>query len=604
MNDYSKTYYHLEKSESFMNKKRLNAENKSEIKFEKFKRITKTKDSLSIKHRLLKKMNQQNAQKNQHAKKLANSYYINEKYKSETKKLTHNKSFNYGRKKPNDINIKINNTGVSKDKSLKKINFNNNETFFDNYDKNKLNRRSNLNYNEKSTNTYTNINNTSQIEGKKFSSSYFNTLYKKEKNDDIFSRSQNLGNKKNVLRRINTNFSVNKDKYQKSFFNLENEFNKSQTNFHDKIKKNSTDFFRPNIIINNNHLVTEANANNEEANISVNYNSISKYDNNTPINIHRPIKLYKDKDNNNNNKNNTNINLPGSFNFHQYFNTYINKVNNNNQRNSINNRNYNKSLASIESNNKLYNNSQYCQTQICNTNESENKLNTLSINDSKLIEDINEIKNDLENSLKQNPTNSKSKKYNTLKRFFEKFLMTLKDYFLNNEINPIYIFLQKIIMGYHDVVLAFSGENRKLKILNYQYVEEYQKIDKNFIQCNNLLKEKQNELDNLGKKISILIDSLTEYKKMNVILKNKLDEINFNNIKNNLEKNIIKESKEQKAIEKKEKNEQYNKIKNINANNLDDLDALYFWDKVEMKPQRSYSSGKVIPYLPIISINK
>ena len=260
-------------------------------------------------------------------------------------------------------------------------------------------------------------------------------------------------------------------------------------------------------------------------------------------------------------------------------------------------------MASIESN-KLYNNSQYGQNPICNTNESENKLNTLSINDSKFIEDINEIKNDLENNLKQNPTNSKSKKYNTLKRFFEKFLNTLKDYFLNNDINPIFIFLQKIIIGYHDVVSAFSAENRKLKILNYQLVEQYQKIDKNFIECSHTLKEKLNEIDNLGKKISTLINSLNETKKTNVILKTKLDEINFNNLTNNFENNKMKEIPEKKIIENKEKNEQYNKIRNINAKNLDDLDALYFWDKVEMKPQRSYSSGKVIPYLPIISINK
>ena len=304
MNDYSKTYFHLEKSESFMNKNRLNTENKSEIKFEKFKRMTKTKDNLDIKHRLLKRMSHQKDQKNQHVKKVSDSSYIKEKYKSESKKLTHNKSFNYRRNRPNDINIKINNTNIPKEKSLKKINFNNNEIFFDNYDKKKLNRRFNLNNKEYTLNNTSSINNTSQIEGKKFSNSYFNTLYKKEKDDDFFSRSQNFGNKKNVLRRINTNFSVNKDKYKKSIFNLENEFNKSQTNFQDKNKKNSIDFLRPNLIINNNNFITEANANNEEANNSINYNSISKYDNNTPINNHKPIKLYKDKDNSN-----TNINL-------------------------------------------------------------------------------------------------------------------------------------------------------------------------------------------------------------------------------------------------------------------------------------------------------
>ena len=164
--------------------------------------------------------------------------------------------------------------------------------------------------------------------------------------------------------------------------------------------------------------------------------------------------------------------------------------------------------------------------------------------------------------------------------------------------------MECIICGYHDVVSNFSSENRKFKILNNQLAEQYQKIDKKFIESNKIMKEKQNIIDNLEKKISILMNNLTEYKKMNIILKTKLDEINFNNMKNNFEKNKIKEKQEQNIINIKENNEQYYKIRKINENNLDDLDALYFWDKIDMKPQRSYSTGKVIPYLPIININK
>ena len=72
MNDYSKTYFHLEKSET-LKKRGLNRENKSEIKFEKFKKITKAKDNINIKHRLLKKMSQQNFDRNHNTKKLSNS---------------------------------------------------------------------------------------------------------------------------------------------------------------------------------------------------------------------------------------------------------------------------------------------------------------------------------------------------------------------------------------------------------------------------------------------------------------------------------------------------------------------------------------------------
>ena len=602
MNDYSKTYFHLKKSQSFMNKERHNAENKSEIKFEKFKKITKPKDNINIKHRILKKMSQHhysktNQHQNQPTKKLSK-----EKYKQENKKITHNKSFNYGRNRQNDFSLQINNTYIPKEKSIKKIKLNNNEIFFDNYDKNLLHRKIYKNNHENNNNHLTKINNTTQLEKKKFSNSYFNVVYKKDKSDDFFSRSQNFGNKKNALRKINTNLSVNKEKHNKSIFNNENDFNKSQSNFYSN-KKLSNDFFRSKLLINNdyfnnnnNNLVTDVNINREETCSSNNFNSINNCDNSTPINNHKPVKLYKEqyKDNNN-----TTFNLPGSFNFHQYFNTIINKTNNN-KRNIIN-RNYNKNLASIESNNKLYNN---CQTQICNTNESDNKFNTLSVNDPKLIEEINSINKDLENELKQNLTNSKSKKYNAIKRSFDKFIKTINEFFLNNDLHPIFLYLQKILLGYHNVILAFSGENRKLKQLKYKLSEQYQKIDKNFIECNKAIKEKQNEIENLGKQISTLLSSLNEQKRINIILKCKLEEINMNNIKNNNNNLEMNNSTSSKFLNDIEKTEQYIKIKNLNMNNLDDLDSLYFLDKINMKPKRAYSHGKIIPFLPINNINK
>ena len=602
MNDYSKTYFHLKKSQSFMNKERHNAENKSEIKFEKFKKITKPKDNINIKHRILKKMSQHhysktNQQQNQPTKKLSK-----EKYKQENKKITHNKSFNYGRNRQNDFSLQINNTYIPKEKSIKKIKLNNNEIFFDNYDKNLLHRKIYKNNHENNNNHLTKINNTTQLEKKKFSNSYFNVVYKKDKSDDFFSRSQNFGNKKNALRKINTNLSVNKEKHNKSIFNNENDFNKSQSNFYSN-KKLSNDFFRSKLLINNdyfnnnnNNLVTDVNINREETCSSNNFNSINNCDNSTPINNHKPVKLYKEQNKDNNN---TTFNLPGSFNFHQYFNTIINKTNNN-KRNIIN-RNYNKNLASIESNNKLYNN---CQTQICNTNESDNKFNTLSVNDPKLIEEINSINKDLENELKQNLTNSKSKKYNAIKRSFDKFIKTINEFFLNNDLHPIFLYLQKILLGYHNVILAFSGENRKLKELNYKLSEQYQKIDKNFIECNKAIKEKQNEIENLGKQISTLLSSLNEQKRINIILKCKLEEINMNNIKNNNNNLEMNNSTSSKFLNDIEKTEQYIKIKNLNMNNLDDLDSLYFLDKINMKPKRAYSHGKIIPFLPINNINK
>ena len=105
MNDYSKTYFHLDKSEPLMNKKSMNLRNQTEIKLDKYKKITKMKDNLSIKHRLLKKMSQQNTLKNQYMKKISNSNFLKDRHKSETKKLTHNKSYNVGRNKQIERNI-------------------------------------------------------------------------------------------------------------------------------------------------------------------------------------------------------------------------------------------------------------------------------------------------------------------------------------------------------------------------------------------------------------------------------------------------------------------------------------------------------------------
>ena len=79
----------------------------------------------------------------------------------------------------------------------------------------------------------------------------------------------------------------------------------------------------------------------------------------------------------------------------------------------------------------------------------------------------------------------------------------------------------------------------------------------------------------------------------------------MNNIKsNNLENIKKKDNEEIKINDNILKNEQYNKIMNINMNNLDDLDALYFLDKIEIKSKRAHSHGKIIPFLPIINIHK
>ena len=633
MTDYSKTYSHLKKSESIINKKKFNQEHtidnsiskqKSFLKMDKVKNDSKQKDNSGKKNHFMKKISA-NVSKNNKDKKRLNSHFDNDKYNNinkeviNNKKLTNSKSFNYEKNRNNKLNNSLNN------KIIKRINDNsrNHKNFFDNYDKIKLRKKlmiknRNNSYNGmNNTTTYGhNNNNITQINEQKFANSYFNTLFSKEENkkndneDNFFSLSQNMGIKKNnILRKINTNISINNDKYKKILLNDENEKeynNRSQSNFYKKVNNNtyfSNYLFNNDYSNNNNNNKTETNNNEENNNIN---NHISNYDNNLQNN--QPIKLYDDN-------HNTTINLAGSYNFHQYFNTIINNKNNSNNSNNRNdrkniiNRNYYRNNTTTENFSKIYNKVQYCQTQILNTNENDNKNNNIYISDifnnNKIIEEINDIKDEMDKNLKQNPTNSKSKKYNTLKHSFEKLLKLFGEYFYNNDFNSFFIFLQKLLIGYHEVVSAFSSENRKLKELNYKLTEQYEKIDKNLIECNKIIKEKQNKIETLEKKLSGLMNNMNNintYKKIN---NKKYEEFSLNNSFFNsfFDKNKFKEYFDIKKYDK-EKNDQYNKIKFINESNLEDLDALYFFDKIEMKPQKSFSYGKIIPFLPINNLKK
>ena len=521
------------------------------------------------------------------------------------KKMANSKSFNDGRKKDNMKAYNVNNIS---NKIAKRGNENNNsrnhKSFFDGYEKNNI-RKKMINKNDNENNNT--INNISQINEQKFAHSYFNTLFNnndnKKDNEDYFSLSQNIGTKKNILRKIDTNISINNDKLKKMEINNDNdnEHNRSQSSFYMNKTKNT---FYSNYLFNNDN---SNNYNNESINNKSkeqdmnNYNCIQKnYNELSTIQNKTPIKLYND--------NNTTINLAGSYNFHQYFNTIINNRNNSINRNNNNlNRNYNRNKPTIDNyNNKIYNNINYCQTQISNNtaeNDSKNR-NNFFVNE-KLLEKVNDIKEEMDKNLAQNPTNSKSMKYNTLKHGFEKLLKTFKNFLINIEGNSIFYFLQKLLIGYHEVVLAFSNENRKLKELNIKLTEQYENIDKNLIECNKTLKEKQNKIELLENKLFICINNIKKINFQNSI-KYKYEDKNLNNTF--FEKYKNKEYNNNTDILEKDKDrnkmEQYDKIRAINEKNLDDLDALYFFDKIEMKPKRAFSSGKIIPFLPISLFKK
>jgi len=649
MNDDLENYTHMKKSKYIDNARKMNffdnktTKQKLISEVDKLKIDSKENDNFS-QDNSIKKMNIDNS-KSIYCKKRANSFYDNEKIiipnnDNLPKQLLNNKSYNnnerinYYDKSNNNINNKIVKKSINNSRNQKIIYNNSPSNKYGN--KMKLRRKIiyNLKNNDNKSRTCINDIDIPHLKDK-HNKTYYNTLVnnsgsiKRNIEKKYFSFSQNLDNQDNnnfkKVNIINIDLSSKHNEDIKTKFITEagKEFDFNNTNKNFYIKKSKNPFHPKKRVINSN--IDFSNFTKYEDIIS---NHEPNYDNCNIINIsqnklQQPIKIYND---------NTTINLADSYNFNQYFHT-INSIKNSNiNHNSINYNNYNSSskktkifsnyryslspsyspMKKVYNNDKNKNKNKHYQTQL-NSNENNKKRNKISnnnnknlnkLNNNKLIEEINVLLDEMNKNLNLNPSNSKSKKYNTLKNFFEKFLKVINNYFFNNDLNVLFNFLQKLLIGYHEVVISFSSENRKLKELNYKLTEQYQKIDKNLIECNKSIKEKQKKIEVLEKQIYTLINN--KKNKNNIIINNKSKEINlyrsinFSSI-NNKSKNKLKEfPKYNKEIEvKKSEDKQNNKIKKINEKNLDDLDALYFFDKIEMKPQRSFSGGKSIPFLPI-----
>ena len=211
-----------------------------------------------------------------------------------------------------------------------------------------------------------------------------------------------------------------------------------------------------------------------------------------------------------------------------------------------------------------------------NNNNKNNKYNIYENNSNsngeKIMKEVLDIQTEMEKNIKNNVTNSKAKKYNVIKHAFEVLVKLLGNSIFKNNNVIINILLEKILIGYHEVFNAFSMENRKLKQINYNLNEQYEKMSKDLFNTNKLVKERQKFIDNLQKKVSLLENNI---KKKNA---------NANNIINNIQNpsNINNNQIQNKDININE-DDQNKKIFEINKQNVEDLDALYFYDKVKNK---------------------
>ena len=229
----------------------------------------------------------------------------------------------------------------------------------------------------------------------------------------------------------------------------------------------------------------------------------------------------------------------------------------------------------------------YIKPNLKNSNTTYYKLNNTNHNSKyniydnnnnnyKIMKEVVEIQTDMEKKLKENVTNSKSKKYNIMKHAFDALLKYLGNTIFKSNNVIINILLQKILIGYHEVVNAFSTENKKLKQINYNLNEQYENMSKVLFDLNKKYKEKQKLIENLQKKIAILEKGFN---------KKNLGQNQKSNFKNVI---IIKN-----GDNNVNKNEQNKKIFELNKQNLEDLDALYFYDKIKEGKKRAISIPKI-----------
>ena len=564
-----------------------NIKTKEKNKDIKFKNIPIDK-LLSMKNNSFKKINEIDKKEKNNNNKILVTKKRNYSYipNFHTNNCTINNNINYSNNNNINFNMINNNININSNKILTKKNIK-----YD-FNKNKIRKKmmlSELNPNLYNTNLTSLNNDISKITGDDNISSYFEI---NNRNKIIEKQNKNNSNK-NILKY--------NDKYLTSNNSYHCEENKNKTKI---ILINYPNFKRNNRLSNNTNAQTQINLhlrlkqnkkypkrkfNNSQTNIIMNnmkksfyttflynglYNSKNDIDkkfiynsNNTTLNKNSKNKKYF-----NLTRDNSLLNLTGSFNSQKHlFTEGINFIFDNND-NDLNFKKIMKKNKSSFLENKLM------------TNTGDIHLKSVKdLKANKFIENMNNIQLDLENKLNLNKNNdSNIKKYKILKNSFNNFLKLLNQTLFRNTFNIITKFLEKIYSGYNDIFASFSSENKKLNKINNNLKKKKNIIEKKYNDLEKLIKEKQEKLKSIEQKFQTLL---------NYVNKNK----NLKDYSISLDKDFTLKAKSLDEGEIILTTDDINKdIKNghiykMNKNNLNDLDALYFFDKIKMTPQRTYS---------------
>ncbi len=572
------------------NKQKNNAKKITNIPLDKF---------ISKKFNDIKKINEINTKEKKKDNKI-NKKLIKKKrnfsytHNFNTNNCTINNNINYSNNNNINVNMINNNININNNKFLTKQN-----NKYDN-SKNKLKKKmilSDLNPNFYNTNITSLNTEISKFTGDNNITSYFdinnkNLLFDKQNKNNSNKNINIIKNNEKLMSTNNSNYreypkksEENKNRTKIIFINYQN-FRRNNT----RLQNNNSQTQIQNNLNNKGklyHQLPKRKYNNSQTNIIMNkmkksfyttylYTGLSnskndlqktfKYNsNNSTLNKNSQNKKYF-----NLSKDNSILNLTGSFNSRKHiFTDGINLFFDNNESDL----NYNKIIKK--------NKSSFLENRKTTADIHLKSIKDLLSN--KFIQDLNNIQNNLERNLNKNIYNkSNIKKFKLIKNAFENFLKILNQNVLKNTYNIIVNFLKKIYIGYNELITSLSTENQKLKNLNNNLEIKKEKIEKKYTDLEGLIQEKQEKLKVLEQKFFSLINYINK----NTNLKDY--SVSFDK-DFTLKGKTVDEGEIISTIEEVEQDVTKGKIYKMNKNNLDDLDALYFFDKIKMAPQRSYS---------------
>ncbi len=430
------------------------------------------------------------------------------------------------------LKIKNKTKSLSKDKKRKERN---SKSPFQklNQNRNRKNNRS-LNVKEISQKTNTNINKLNIRDfihqAKKHCLKNRISFHQKESNS--FSRVETDSNISKVNQTMNLGF-LHKSKEKKNLNISKIPLRKKPVN--------------TNFSYSNKNVVTEENKRNSRE--MLRQNLLNNFPKHTHTNTNISITFIK-----NNNNNSKNFEEPKLFNDSGRSNIKnINNINNNNINNNINSKN--------------------------NNEKSKNEDIEKFIN---LKDEFERIENKIKDSLNNNVTYNKNKRYNIIQNIFQETIEILPEENQN--------LFKSILNEIHDVICTYSKENRRLKEENELYKNKIFNLEKEKKNNNKRIIEKEKEIDFLKQKILFNQEQILSQSTNSSFISSSIDnrEKNSNENKNNNNHNIIIKEEE-------------DKIDKLNKKNYKDLDALYFKDKIKMNSDYKFiaksQNGEIIPPL-------